>query len=94
MFLTFCFQKFEGDIERENAESLAADIAEFLNSRGKRSRAGTVPVIEFNTVFHKVYQTQALTSFFRHVLINVFVAFQGPQSIEEHPSEEASKVEE
>ena len=38
------FQKFEGDIERENAESLAADIAEFLNNRTKRSRAGTMPV--------------------------------------------------
>jgi len=35
--------KFEGDIERENAESLAADIAEFLNSCRKRSRAGTMP---------------------------------------------------
>ncbi|XP_078369044.1 uncharacterized protein LOC144653017 isoform X2 [Oculina patagonica] len=35
--------KFEGDIERENAESLAADIAEFLNNRRKRSRAGTMP---------------------------------------------------
>lgn len=35
--------KFEGDIERENAESLAADIAEFLNNRTKRSRAGTMP---------------------------------------------------
>lgn len=35
--------KFEGDIERENAESLAADIAEFLNSRKKRSRADTMP---------------------------------------------------
>lgn len=44
-YLTF-FQKFEGDIERENAESLAADIAEFLNNRNrrKRSRAGTLPV--------------------------------------------------
>lgn len=42
-YLTF-FQKFEGDIERENAESLAADIAEFLNNRTKRSRAGTMPV--------------------------------------------------
>lgn len=40
------FQKFEGDIERENAESLAADIAEFLNNRRKRSRAGTMPVKE------------------------------------------------
>ena len=56
MFLKFCLQKFEGDIERENAESLAADIAEFLNSRRKRSRAGTMPVIVFNAVFYKVYQ--------------------------------------
>lgn len=42
-YLTFS-QKFEGDIKRENAESLAADIAEFLNNRRKRSRAGTMPV--------------------------------------------------
>ena len=56
MFLKFCLQKFEGDIERENAESLAADIAEFLNSRRKRSRAGTMPVTVFNAVFYKVYQ--------------------------------------
>lgn len=34
--------KFEGDIEKENAESLAADIAEFLNSRKNRLRSATV----------------------------------------------------
>ena len=72
MFLTFCFQKFEGDIERENAESLAADIAEFLNSRKKRSRAGTMPVIVFNAIVYKVH---ALISFFRHVS-NVFLLFR------------------
>ena len=55
------FQKFEGDIERENAESLAADIAEFLNNRTKRSRAGTMPVnidpIYYETVFLIVNRT-------------------------------------
>lgn len=59
-YLTF-FQKFEGDIERENAESLAADIAEFLNNRTKRSRAGTMPVnidpIYYKTVFFIVNRT-------------------------------------
>ena len=40
--LKLAFQKFEGDIEKENAESLAADIAEFLNSRKNRLRSATV----------------------------------------------------
>lgn len=35
--------KFEGDIERENAESLAADIAEFLNNRRNRTSSETTP---------------------------------------------------
>ena len=48
------FQKFEGDIERENAESLAADIAEFLNNRTKRSRAGTVPV-NIDPIYYKTF---------------------------------------
>ena len=61
--LTF-FQKFEGDIERENAESLAADIAEFLNNRKKRSRAGTMPVninpIHYETLFFLVVNRMLL----------------------------------
>lgn len=48
---TYFFQKFEGDIKRENAESLAADIAEFLNNRRKRSRAGTMPV-NINCIYY------------------------------------------
>ena len=46
--LTFTFQKFEGDIERENAESLAADIAEFLNNRRNRTSSETTPVRTFS----------------------------------------------